>query len=142
MSNYKNPDRIPDPINYAQLIHQVPFPLSVKSLKRLKIASRMIHYYYSVSVDLTAPNLFWTVLDNFEIQRKAMAKKAKHSSPDVPKLGNNNTVFKWAYSITVHAGQVFGAMKSTIKYLLRDNAAVVAPHSPLVVNQPHPSIGG
>ena len=42
MSNCKKHDRITDPTNAAQLIHQVPLPLLVKSLKRLKIASRMV----------------------------------------------------------------------------------------------------
>ena len=118
MSNCKKPERIPDTINAAQLIHQVPFPLSVKSLKRLKIDSRMVCYYDSISVDLTAPNFCWTVLDKFEIQRKAMATKAKQSIPNVPNLGRNTTVFKWNDSITVQAGQVFGVRKSTIEYIL------------------------
>ena len=74
ISNCKKPDRIPDPINAAQLIHQVPFPLLVNPLKRLKISSRIVSSYESVSVDLTAPNLRWRVLDKFEIQRKAMKK--------------------------------------------------------------------
>ena len=74
MSNYKKPDRIPDIINADQLIHQVTFPLSVNYFKILKIASRMVHYYDSILVDLTAPRLRWMVLDNFKIQRKAMEK--------------------------------------------------------------------
>ena len=41
-SNCKKPDSIPDPINAFQLIYQVLFPLSVKSLKCLKIASSMV----------------------------------------------------------------------------------------------------
>ena len=41
-SNCKKPDRIQDPNNAANLIAQVPFPLSVKSLKRLKIVSKLI----------------------------------------------------------------------------------------------------
>ena len=64
MSNCKKPDRIPDTVNSAQLIHQVPFPLLVKSLNRLNIASRMVRCYNSVSVDLTVSNLLWMVLDN------------------------------------------------------------------------------
>ena len=135
MSNCKNPDKIPDPINAAQLIHQAPFPLLVKSLKRLNIASRMFCYYDSISVDLTVPNLHWTVLDNFEIQRKVMATKFKQLSPNVPKLGNNTNVAKWNDYIIVHAGQVFGARNYTIEYLLRANAAVMAPHPPLLVNR-------
>ena len=135
MSNCKKPGRIPDTINAAQLIHQFPFPLSFKSLKRLNIASRMFCYYDSISVDLTVPNLHWTVLDNFEIQRKVMATKFKQLSPNVPKLGNNTNVAKWNDYIIVHAGQVFGARNYTIEYLLRANAAVMAPHPPLLVNR-------
>ena len=142
MSNRKKPDRIPDPINTDQLIHQFNFPLSVNYLKRLEIASRIVCYYDSVSFDMMAANLRWTVLDNSEIQHKAMGKKAKQSISDVPKHGANTTVDKWNNSITVHAIQVFEARKSTIEYFLQDNAAVVAPHPPLLVNQPHSDVGG
>ena len=38
-NNCKKPDIIPDPANLANLIHQTPFAISVKSLKRLKVAS-------------------------------------------------------------------------------------------------------
>ena len=114
MRNCKKPERIPDPISAAQLINQVPLPLSVKSLKCFKIASRMVSYYESVSFDLTGPNLLCTLLDNYEIQRKTMAKKSKQSSSDVPKLGKNKIVAKWNDFITVHSGQLFGARKSTI----------------------------
>ena len=37
-NNCKKPDKIPDPANPANLIHQIPFAISVKSLKRLKAA--------------------------------------------------------------------------------------------------------
>ena len=111
--------------------------MSVKYLKRLKIAYRMVHYYEFFSVDMMAPKLLWMVLDNFEIQRYVMATNAKKASTYVTKLGNNTTVAKWNNTITFHAGQVFGSRKSTIKYLLRDNAAVVEPHLPLLVNRPH-----
>ena len=102
----------------------------------------MVHYYDPVSVDLTAPNLLWMVLDNFKIQSKVMAKKAKQSSPYVNKLGKNTTAAKWNDSTTVHAEQMVGARKSTIEYLLQDNDEVVAPHPTLLVNQPHSDVGG
>ena len=41
-NNCKKPDRITDPANYANLIHQTPFAISFKSLKHLKeIANRV-----------------------------------------------------------------------------------------------------
>ena len=41
-SNCKKPDRIPDPNDAALLIAQAPLTLSVKSLKRLKIAFKLV----------------------------------------------------------------------------------------------------
>ena len=41
-NNCRKPDRIPDPENPANIIHQTPFAISVKSLKRLKAASELI----------------------------------------------------------------------------------------------------
>ena len=49
-NNCKKPDRITDPENPANLIHQNLFAISVKSLKRLKAASELIRYYESVSI--------------------------------------------------------------------------------------------
>ena len=63
-NNYKKPDRIPDPENPANLIHQTPFVISVKSLKRLKAASELIRYYESVSTELTATKIRWPVIEN------------------------------------------------------------------------------
>ena len=61
-NNCKNPYRIPDPANPANLIHQIPFAISVKSLKRLKAASELIRYYESVSIELTATKICWPVI--------------------------------------------------------------------------------
>ena len=66
-SNFKKPDRIQDTNNAANLITQVPFPLYVKYLKRLKIESKLIQYYKSVSVTLTVINIKYNFMDNFEI---------------------------------------------------------------------------
>ena len=57
-NNCKKPDRIPDPENPANLIHQTQF----KSLKRLKAASELIRYYESVSIELTAMKIRWPVI--------------------------------------------------------------------------------
>ena len=56
-SNCKKPDRIQDPNNAANFIAQVPFPMSVRYLKSLKIASKLIRYYKSVYAPLTVINI-------------------------------------------------------------------------------------
>ena len=115
------PDRIPDPANPANLINQTPFAFSFKSLKRLKAASELIIYYESVSIELTAAEIRWPVIENYEIQRKAISLRIKQTVPDVPKIGKTTTVVKWNDSLIVYAGQVFGARKSSLKYVIRSN---------------------
>ena len=78
-SNCKRPDKTQDPNNPAQLISTVPYSLSVKSLKRLKLASKLVRYYESVSIEITAASMIWKVLKNFSIQIKAMSIKSKES---------------------------------------------------------------
>jgi hypothetical protein len=136
-SNFKRPDKTADPLNPALLIATVPYSLSVKSLKRLKTASKLVKYYDSVSIPVTAANIKWLVMDNFIIQRKAMEIKAKETKPDVPKLTKTMTVAKWDDSLRVYASQAYGARKSTLEYLLRKEAAVNPVHPPLVANCPH-----
>ena len=63
-NNYKKPDRISDPANPANLIHQTAFAISVKSLKCLKAASELIRYHESVSIELTATKIHWSVIEN------------------------------------------------------------------------------
>ena len=141
-SNWKKPERVQDTNNAANLISQVPFKVSVKSLKCLKISSKLIRYYDSVSTVLGAANIRWVVMNNSEIQHKLLVEKVKQTKPDVPKVVDNTTVAKWDDSIKVHAAQVFGARKATLEYLLRTNDAVVAPHPPLMLDHNYSSAAG
>ena len=56
-TNCCRPGQIPDPGNTAVLIHQQPFIVPVRSLKRLKIASRMVRYYEQTDRALSAANM-------------------------------------------------------------------------------------
>ena len=135
-NNCKNPDRIPDPENPANLIHQITFAISVKSLKRFKAASELVRYYESVSIELTATKIHWPVIENYEIQRKEIYLSTKQTVPDIPKIGQTTTVAKWNDSIIVYMGQVFGARKSSLNYVIRYNGGVGMPHPTLVLNRP------
>ena len=64
-SNCKKPDRVQDTNNVANIISQVPFKIRVKYLKRLKIASKLIRYYDSVSIMRSAANIRWVMMNNF-----------------------------------------------------------------------------
>ena len=85
--NCKRSDKIPDPANPGQLIAQTPFPMSVKSIKRLKAAVRLVRYYNSIGVVLTLANISWDTIRNFELQRTAMDEDSKKRAPDVPNVG-------------------------------------------------------
>ena len=141
-SNWKKPDRVQDPNNATNLISKVPFKVSPNSLKRLKISSKLIKYYDSVYIVLSAANIRWVVMNNFDIQLKSMVEKSKQTKPDVTKLVKNITVSKWNDSIKVHAAQVFGVRKATLEYFLRKNDAVVAPHPPLMLDHPYSTAAG
>ena len=60
--------------------------------------------------------------------------------PDVPKKGNTTTVAKWNYSIILYAGQVFGARKSSLKYVIQSNGGFIMPHPTLVLNRPYSAL--
>ena len=117
-SKCKRSDKTQDPNDATQLIATVPYSLSVKSLKQLKLASKLVRYYESVSITLTAADMRWEVMKNFTIQKQAMLVKAKETKHDVPKLGNKDTVDKWDDSLRVYAAQVYGAREATLEYLL------------------------
>ena len=46
--NWKRPDKISDPTNPGQLTAQAPFPISAKSIKRLRAAARLVRYCESI----------------------------------------------------------------------------------------------
>ena len=106
----------------------------------MKAASELIRYYKSLSIELTAMKICWPVIENHEIHRKAIYLSIKQTVPDVPKIGETTTVSKCNDSIMVYAGQVFGARKSSLKYLIRSNGGVVMPHPTLVLNRPYSTL--
>ena len=56
-SNRKRPDKTADPNNPEQLIITVPYSLAVRSVKHLKMASKLVMYYDLVAIPLMAANI-------------------------------------------------------------------------------------
>ena len=84
-SNCKSPPRIPDPANPANLIYQQPFAVSVKSLKRLKLASALVRFYVSIDRAPSAANMQWAVIENFtEHNGKPSRKRPRKIHPLSP----------------------------------------------------------
>ena len=91
---------------------------------------------------LSAANIRWVAMNNFDIEHKSMVEKSKQIKTDVPNLGKNITVAKWNNPINVHAAQVFGARKATLEYVFRMNDAVVAPKLPLALGHTYYAAAG
>ena len=104
------------------LINQVPFYVSVRSLKLPNIDLRVVRYYNLVGRKLTVADICWTVMAKFNLQHKALKDKSKETVPDVPKLLTYTTVAKWNDTINVHASQVFGDRKSNLSCIIREDA--------------------
>ena len=77
----KKPDKV---LTAGTLVEQQVFLLTVKSLKRLKIASALVCYYESVSIPLNLTNMKWRVLKSFDTQMKAMKDRKKDGASDFP----------------------------------------------------------
>ena len=139
-SNCKNPDRIHDQEDGAAvgaLINQVPFSVPARSLKRLKIASRIVRYYNSVGIDLTVTNICWTVMDNFNVLGNYLKDKPKETAPNVSNLLPSMNVTKLNDATNVHSSQVFGDRKSNLSYIIREDAAFPEVAPSLLLNQPN-----
>ena len=109
-SNCKKPDRVLDLASGATpgtLIKQVPLPVTVKSLKRLKMSYRLVRYYEATGRALNVGKLMWTVMESFEMQWKSLKQKSKETTPNNPKLLRTKTLAKRSDAIKVHLSQVF-----------------------------------
>ena len=139
--NAKKPPKIQDPAAGAapgDLINQVPFTVPVKSLKRLKLTSRLIRHYIDTDRPLTVGNIKWlNVGKNFEIQRKALDAKAKEDKPSPPKMTQKMKIPKWNDNFVVHLSKMFGSRGCSLSYLIRADANVAAAAPPLMPNQPY-----
>ena len=133
----RKPDQIVDPNNPVNMINQAPFPLSVDSLKRLKIAASLVCYYENVATDLTAANICCLVLKSFEVQMKVFKNRKKEEASPVPKPKKCVTVPKWNASTEIQMKGVFGARNSTLLYLLRLESQVPMPAPTTVTGHSH-----
>ena len=115
----------------------MPFYVPVRYLKRLNIASRVVSYYNSVRRELAVENIGWTVMDNFNFQRKALKDKSKETVLNVPKLLPYRTVSKCNDAINIHTSQVFGDRKSNLSCIIQEDVAVPEVAPPLLLNRPH-----
>jgi len=115
----------------------------VKSLKRLKIASKLIRHYEAISMEPVADNIKWNCLKSYDQQHKALLDKKKNSTLNsVPKLNKSTTVPRWMDSIRLYLRLIYGGRDSNLLYLIRENDAVHAPAPTTAAGLPHTADGG
>ena len=137
VENLRRPPRLPDPVNPGQVIAQNPFVMGARSTKRLKIAAAAVRFYKATDRAIEHGMMKWSTLTNFEIQNKALSAKKQQTSPEVPKLGNNTIVHKWADSFLIFSGKIVGQRNTPLSYVLRESDVVPAAAPALAPNQPH-----
>lgn len=138
--------RIPDPNDNAvpgATIPTPPFIFGAKSQKRLLVATDLMKYYAETGRELTAANIAWThVMQNFEIQWKALKDKKEDDPPDVPKISRTLPIMKWVEAFKDFCSQKIGSRNIPMSYLTRDDVNVPAAVPALATNQPHSAVHG
>lgn len=137
VTNLKHPPQIPDPANAANLIHDVPYVLGAKSLRRLKVAATAIRYYQSVDRATTPNSMHYTnTLKHFEEQWNALVKRSDDTAPDVPVVTRNLKITRWSEAFVDFLHRVNGVRHCPLVYVIRPDSAVPAPPA-LLRNRPY-----
>ena len=73
-----------------------PFIVGTKSQKRLIVAYELVRYYETFRRAITAANIQWTmVINNFEIQWKAIIDQKSKDESETPKISKSLNIVKW-----------------------------------------------
>ena len=75
--NCKRPPQIPDPAGGGGLVNQQPFQLPARSLMRLKVAAKVAQYYSNTDRPMTAANMTWVRLNNFQLEMDSLVDRKK-----------------------------------------------------------------
>lgn len=134
IDNCRRPPKI---LNAAgNLVEQEAFHLGAKSLRRLQVAAKCVHYYLAVGRDLSPPIMQWsTVLKNFEEEWKAIMK-LKDDDTELPKITNKVGIVKWIEAYESYASTKLGVRDAPLSYVIRE-VAIVPPAPPIETGKPY-----
>ncbi len=138
IENCKRPPQVPDPANAGQLINQAPFRLPAKSLTRLRIAAKVVEYYVMTSRPLSATNMMWVRLSNFQVEHKTLlSKKKANDELTLPVISQKLSIANWFEAYETYAGEFIGQANCPLTWIFREsvNVAVAAPA--LMADQPY-----
>ena len=102
-----------------------PFIFVDKSQKRLIVACEIIRYYKTVGRTITSVNIQWnTVMNNFDIQQKALMNKKIKNEPKMLKISKSLNIMKWCEDFCEILHMCIGVRELPIKYVTRENSDV------------------
>jgi hypothetical protein len=138
IENCRKPPKIPDANGVLQ--EQEAFRIGAKSLHRLKVAAKAVRYYQGTDRPLSAANMQWTVLKNFESQWDGILHM-KDDDSELPKMSKSVGIVKWLEAYDSYAHSKLGVRLAPLAYVIRDDANVDAPPV-LATDEPHSDVHG
>ena len=143
LENCKRPPQVADPANPGQLMNQSPFRFPSKSLLRLKVAARVIEYYNRTGRDLTAGNLAWNRLANFQIEWDTLVQRRKANDElTLPVVSKQLSITSFFEAYETFAGEFIGQTNCPLAWIYRDAVAVDAVAPALAADQPYSETHG
>ena len=124
----RHPPMIPDPAYAVQIIHQVEFLLSAKSLVRLGISVVAVSLFSMIDRPLSADIMMYdSRLNNFKVRMNDIKDKKNNDTNEIPKLSRNILIEEYIEVLDLYLGGKIGAMNFPMSWLNREN--VLAPAS-------------
>ena len=102
----------------------------------------MVPYYETVGRTLSAANVQWSVMKNFDTQWKALKLKKNKDEPETPKITKGLNVMKWGESFRDYLHRCVGVRMVPLVYVIREEADVPAECPPNATGQPHSDSAG
>ncbi|KAL3933286.1 MAG: hypothetical protein SGARI_003740 [Bacillariaceae sp.] len=131
------PGRVADPLDANRSIPTPPFVVSAKSLKRLTAASELVRYYETIGRGLTAANIDWVVIRDFDTQWKALKERKDSDPPEVPKITKQCPILPWTESFPEFCQRKLGSRTIPLSYVIRDDVTVSATCPGIATGKPH-----
>ena len=111
----------PDTVTSGTSTKTSPIIITAVSLKRLKAASIMVHYYYSCGYDLTVENMKWALIEEVSAFMKSLEdKKEKSLDMKLTKLNKNREFPMWLEKNLIQLDSFIGNRGIPLSYLVRE----------------------
>ena len=138
VENCKRPPQIPDPAGGGGLINQQSFQLPARSLMRLKVAAKVALYYRNTARAMTAANMTWVRLNNFQLEMESLLDRKKANDDlTMPIISKTLSITAFFEAYDTYAGEFIGQADCPITWIYRDSVAVAGAVPALDTDQPY-----